>query len=52
MTKPDEYELGKRIGQMILDLFQLIADIDEIPLQDAIDDWVSGWVAERIINKD
>lgn len=51
LTPEEKYELGKRMGETICYMFEIIAKIDGIPLQDAVDMWVESYVAERIIQE-
>jgi hypothetical protein len=46
------YHFGTVCGDAILALFEAIAAADGTTLQETIDDWVSGYVAERIVNGD
>jgi hypothetical protein len=51
-TDEDLYELGRLVGKAIFALFQVLARIDGESVQDAIDEWVSTYIADRIIEGD
>lgn len=49
LSEEDKYNLGLLIGQSIADLFDMVAKIDGIPVQDAVDRWVESYIADKII---
>lgn len=49
VDEDERAELGRRLGDLIVKLFEIIADLDDRTTQETIDSWVSGYVAERII---
>lgn len=51
LTPDEKHEFGLQIGETIVGLFKILAKLDDIPVQDAIDSWVEDYVAERIIKE-
>lgn len=49
LSKEHKHELGLLIGNIIAELFQMIAKIDGTPIDEVVDQWVASYVAERII---
>ena len=52
MTDGDLYEVGRLLGEAILALFRVLAKLDGLAEREAIDSWVSTYVANRIIEGD
>jgi hypothetical protein len=52
LTPEENYELGYKLGLLIRALFEVIAALDGKEYREAVDDWVSAYVAERIIEGD
>lgn len=50
MEEP-RYRAGQALGEAIIACFDAIAEIDGITRQEAIDDWVSTYVTERILEE-
>lgn len=48
MESEARYQLGYSLGLVIYSLFKIVASIDNLPVRDAIDHWVSVYVSERI----
>jgi hypothetical protein len=48
MEEP-RYRAGQALGDAIIACFEAIAEIDGITREEAIDEWVSTYVTERII---
>lgn len=51
ISDEDVHELGRLMGETMMCMFKVMAKIDGVPLQDAIDDWMSTYIAERIIQE-
>lgn len=49
MSQEDKYELGLLIGNSIGSLFDIIAKLDGITLQEAVDRWIESYIADKII---
>lgn len=49
LSYEDKYNLGLMIGSSILGLFEIVAKIDGITLQEGVDRWVESYIAEKII---
>lgn len=45
------FELGKKLGEIIRLCFEVVAALDDITYEEAVDEWVSTYVADRIINE-
>jgi hypothetical protein len=48
MEEP-RYRAGQALGDAIIGCFEAISEIDGITREEAIDEWVSTYVTERII---
>jgi hypothetical protein len=51
MTEDPSYRAGQALGDAIIACFEAIAKIDGITREEAIDEWVSTYVTERIIEE-
>ena len=51
LSQEDKYELGRQMGETMVGMFRILAKLDGITLQDAIDEWVESYVAGRIIEE-
>lgn len=51
LTPDDKHKLGQNIGETIIGLFDIMAKLDDVTLQEAIDEWIAYYVAERIIEE-
>jgi hypothetical protein len=49
LTQEEKYQLGLSIGEAIGNLFKLMAEIDGIPVETAVDHWVESYIADKII---
>lgn len=45
----EAYELGLLIGDSIANMFKMVAKIDNITIQEAVDRWVESYIADKII---
>ena len=46
------FNLGQALGDAILACFEAVAKVDGTTVQETIDDWVSAYVARRILEAD
>lgn len=51
LTPDEKFELGRQMGETMVGMFKIMAKIDGITLQQAIDEWVESYVANRIIQE-
>lgn len=51
LTPDEKHEFGLQVGETIVAMFNLLAKLDNIPVQDVIDTWIEAYVAERIIKE-
>lgn len=51
ITQEDAHELGRLMGKTIVCMFEIMAKVDGTSLQDAIDEWVASYIANRIIEE-
>ena len=49
LSDEDRYQLGLMIGTSIASLFEMMAKIDRIPVQEGVDRWVESYIADKII---
>lgn len=49
MSDEDKYNLGLLIGNSIAGLFEVIAKLDGITINEAVDRWVESYIADKII---
>lgn len=49
MSPDDKYSMGLLLGESIAGLFDIIAKIDDISVQEAVDQWVESYIADKII---
>ena len=49
LSPEERYDLGYQLGQTIMSLFQAIAVLDELTLQETVQIWVEKYVATRIM---
>lgn len=52
MPENPEYRAGQALGDAIVACFDAIAQIDGVTRQEAIDEWVSSYVTERILDNE
>lgn len=51
LTPEDKYNLGLKMGEAIAGMFVVMAKVDGVSFNDAVDEWVAHWVASRIIEE-
>lgn len=49
LSEDDRYELGVRLGKVIWQIFEAIAAADGMAVHEAVEEWISAYIAERII---
>jgi hypothetical protein len=50
MDSEDKYQLGLLLGNQIAQLFEIIAKLDGMSSEEAVDRWVESYIADKIID--